>query len=212
MRGVLARRTKVRNPLEPLATINGMVLSLLVLGNAWGIISTLFGMNSLLGWGRRAFICTTSKNTGSQIQPSQWMQLHTGVNASPDTVQLCADKATAGQRWWYSLGQLPGMITVLTVVLLTYLVLRHAERFGLYSPGIATRMRVLGWFLLVESILGPTITVSANRKLWSTMADGPSSFQWLPGWSALFAGLALLSLARIMRVGTEMREDLEGVV
>jgi hypothetical protein len=31
-------------------------------------------------------------------------------------------------------------------------------------------------------------------------------------WPSLFAGLALLSLARIMRVGGAMREDLEGVV
>ncbi|MBS2532240.1 hypothetical protein KGQ20_05595 [Catenulispora sp. NF23] len=212
MRGVLARRTKVRNPLEPLATINGMVLSLLVLGFAAAAIGALFGKATFLGWGQSGDICTTSKDVGTQIQPSPWMPLRTGVTVSPDTIQLCAHNATTVQRWWYSLSQLPGAVTLLTLVLLTYLVLRQAERFGLYSPGIGTRMRVLGWFLSVESILGPTITVYANRKLWATMTDGPSEIQWVPGWVALFAGLALLSLARIMRVGSAMREDLEGVV
>lgn len=110
-------------------------------------------------------------------------------------------------------GQLPGTLTLVTVVLLTYLVLRQAERFGLYSSGMATRLRVLGWFLVAESVLGPTIKVYANRKLWITMASSTSSeIQWNPEGTALFVGLALLSLARIMRVGTAMREDLEGVV
>ena len=75
---------------------------------------------------------------------------------------------------------------------------------------IAARIRLLGWFL-VASIVRPTIEVYASHKLWATMADS-SMPRVEPVWTLLFAGLALLSLARIMGVGTAMREDLEGVV
>ena len=40
----------------------------------------------------------------------------------------------------------------------------------------------------------------------------PMPTMWNPVWAVLFAGIALLSLARIMGVGTAMREDLEGLV
>jgi hypothetical protein len=65
---------------------------------------------------------------------------------------------------------------------------------------------------VADSVLRPTIEAYASHKLWDSMADGPLGVEWDVLWSSLFAGLALLSLARIMRVGSAMREDLEGVV
>ena len=145
-------------------------------------------------------------------QNSGFLNLHTGVSAAASGLRMCDFRPSTGQRWWYSVENLPGTATGIAVVVATYLVLRQAQRDGLYSAGIATRMRFLGWFLIADSVLGPTIAVYASHKLWATMADSSMPIQWNPLWAFLFAGIALLSLARIMAVGTAMREDLEGVV
>ncbi|MEZ0106132.1 hypothetical protein ABH920_000113 [Catenulispora sp. EB89] len=103
-------------------------------------------------------------------------------------------------------------MTLIGVVLIAFLALAAAHRKGLYTSGFATRLRFLGWFLVADSVLRPAVEHYAARKLWATLAAGPIDHRWAVLWIYLFAGLALLSLARIMRVGTEMREDLEGVV
>lgn len=212
MRGMAKRAGRDRNPLEPLASFSGMLLYFYAAAALMTIYSMATGSGTFLGLGRGVFVCATSKDAGGDIEQTSWFRLHAGVNLNPSSLELCASKPNAEQRWLYSIQQLPDTITALAVVLLTYLVLRQAARFGLYSAGMATRLRILGWFLVAESVIGPTIEVYASRTLWHTMADGPQGMQWGLGYTALFAGLALLSLARIMRVGTAMREDLEAVV
>ncbi len=214
MEGVAKQKAaKVRNPLEPLATFNWMVLCLLVIGFAGGVILTLFGSGSILGWGHSAYICVSTQGMSANTAGGPFdLHPHSGVGVGSTGLRLCADKPSAGQRWWYTLENLPGTVTAIVVVLITFLALRLAQRHGLYTPGIASRLRLLGWFLVADSVLRPTIEVYASHKLWATMADASMPTQWDPVWPFLFAGLALLSLARIMRVGSAMREDLEGVV
>jgi len=206
------RAGKVRNPLEPLASFNWMMLSLIVLGFGASVVATLFGSGSILGWGHGVFVCVNSGESGGDTSETSWLRPHAGVNVGSEDFRLCTDKPSTGQRWWYTLENLPGTVTVIAAVLITFLALRLAERQGLYTPGFATRLRVLGWFLIVDSVLTPTAKVLAAHRLWSSMADGPMSLTWNVTWPYLGAGLALLSLARIMRVGSDMREDLEGVV
>jgi hypothetical protein len=203
---------KERDPLEPLLTFNWMALSLLVLGLAWGMLAMLIGRGGILGWGTD-WICVTTHGLdfGTAGIPGD-LNPHMGISAGASGLRLCTGTPSTEQRWWYSLEQLPGTATGIAVVLTTYLVLRQAQRHGLYSPGIATRIRFLGWFLIAASVLSPTMEVYASHKLWATMADGAMPTEWSPVWLFLFAGIALLSLARIMAVGTAMREDLEGVV
>jgi len=207
------RAAKVRNPLEPLATFNWMVLCVLVLGFGCGIIATMFGSGSVLGWGHDVYVCVSTQGMSANTAGGPFdLYPRPGVSVGTTGLQLCADKPSTGQRWWYTLENLPVTVTVIVVVLITFLALRLAQRRGLYTPGFATRLRLLGWFLVADSVLRPTIEVYASHKLWATMADGAMPTEWNPVWAFLFAGLALLSLARIMRVGSAMREDLEGVV
>jgi hypothetical protein len=193
-------------------TANRMLLWLIGLGFVVAVAAMPFGHGNILGWGTN-WICVTTDGIdfGTAGIPGD-LNPHMGISAGASGLRLCTGTPSTEQRWWYSLEQLPGTATGIAVVLTTYLVLRQAQRHGLYSPGIATRIRFLGWFLIAASVLSPTMEVYASHKLWATMADGAMPTEWSPVWLFLFAGIALLSLARIMAVGTAMREDLEGVV
>ncbi|MEY9863722.1 hypothetical protein ABH935_009375 [Catenulispora sp. GAS73] len=212
--GVAKKRAiKVRNPLEPLMTFNWMVLCLVLGGFVWDIFDTLFGGGSILGYGHQVAVCADTGGMGARADSTDWLfQPRAGVTVDATHVRLCTDKPSAGQRWWYTLDSLPGTVTLIGVVVITFLALTSAHRKGLYTPGFAARLRLLGWFLVVDSVLRPTVEVYASGKLWTSLAAGPIDRQWNVVWIYLFAGLALLSLARIMRVGNAMREDLEGVV
>ena len=187
------------------------VLRLLGLGLALAVLGFATGHGIILGWGRESICVTTAGMSANADRP--WdLHPHPGAGFGVAALSLCTGKPSAGQRWWYSLEEFPGTATVIVVALTTFLALRLAQRQGVYTTGIATRLRFLGWFLIADSVLRPTIEVYASHKLWASMADGPMPLQWSPVWPFLFAGIALLSLARIMHVGSAMREDLEGVV
>ena len=192
-------------------TINGMLVGLLVFGFLGGMIGALTGHGSILGFGEE-FICVNTRGEGSVATGPSWLLPHPGVSVMTTGYRLCTDHPSVAQSWWYSLERLPGTATGIVVVLTTFLILRQAQIRGLYTPGFAAKLRFLGWFLVVEGLVQEPVESFAAHKLWDTMAGGSISLNQNIGWLELFAGLALLSLARIMRVGAAMREDLEGVV
>lgn len=212
--GVTKKRAgKSRDPLEPLLTVSSLLLRLLALTFVVAVAALPFGHGQLLGWGRED-ICVSSDGVGGADTSGLKAFLHPrpGIGMGTTDLRLCSGTPSAAQRWWYTLEKFPATATAIVVVLATYLVLRQAQRNGLYTPGVATRIRFLGWFLVADSVLRPTVEVFASHKLWATMADSSMPTEWNPGWTFLFAGIALVSLARIMGVGTAMREDLEGLV
>lgn len=202
-----------RNPLNLLTTLSGMALYLLAGGFLLAVGATLFGHGSIFGYGHDVVACVATGDMGMNSDSGDWLlRPHAGVTVNPTHINLCTQSPSAGQRWWYTLLNLPGAVTLITVVLVTYLVLEHARGQGPYSPGFAARLRFLGWFLLADSVLRPAVETYASHKLWASLADGPIDHPWRPAWTALLAGIALLSLAQILAVGSAMREDLEGVV
>lgn len=192
-------------------TVNGMLVGLLVCGFLGGVIGALTGHGSILGFGED-FICVDTSSEASAATDTFWLSPHPGVNVMTTGYRLCTDHPSVAQSWWYSLERLPSTATGIVVVLTTFLTLRQAQIRGLYTPGFASKLRFLGWFLVIEGLVQEPVESFAAHKLWHTMADGSISLGQNIGWLELLAGLALLSLARIMRVGSAMREDLEGVV
>jgi hypothetical protein len=207
------KRVRARNPLEPLQTINWMILSLLLLGSAWGAFGALTGHGggSILGFGTMS-VCVNDTGMGDAVTGLTWLTPRPGVSMTDTGLQLCTSHPTTAQRWWYSLEKFPTTATAMAVTLTIFFALQQAHLRGLYIPGFASKLRFLGWFLVVESIAQSPIESFADSHLWHTMADGGFNHIWGVAWYGLLAGIALLSLARIMRVGSAMREDLEGVV
>ncbi|MEZ0106131.1 hypothetical protein ABH920_000112 [Catenulispora sp. EB89] len=67
------RAAKVRNPLEPLMTLNWMVLSLVLGSFAWDIIDTLFGSGSILGYGHYVSVCADTGGMGARADSTNWL-------------------------------------------------------------------------------------------------------------------------------------------
>ena len=214
MAGTGRKSAKSRNPLEPLASVTWLILGMGVLAMVVQAIQTVLGSNSFLGWGRDAWVCVRTLGvSSSDPNPGDpFMQPRAGVIRNIPGYEFCTRSPSTGQRFWYMAETLPGTLTVLGAILALYLLLRHAERHGLYAPGIASRLRFLGWFLLAVSVVRPAVETLARAQLLASMSHGGASINPQIPWMVGLAGIAALSAARIMRVGTAMREDLEGVV
>ncbi|WP_123743930.1 DUF2975 domain-containing protein [Saccharothrix texasensis] len=137
--------------------------------------------------------------------------------AAVDRVTLCVDDPAPWQHVLGVLSAAPTAFTRVGALLLLLLLLRGASRHGIYTPGTATGVRRLGHYLLwvlpsaalVESIARTSLVHAAV-----TFDAGSLAFLggWEAPWWAVITGIALLSLAQVVRTGAEMRADLEGTV
>src|SRR5580698_8431956 len=138
--------TKARNPLEPLTTVTAVLLGLAGVGLLAVIPATIFGSGSILGFGHAANVCADTGEvvSGSAVQGLS-QQTQPGVSLMSTGYQLCAAHPTGEQRLWYLVQHLPATALFLGALLLAFLFVRGAARDGIYTPVIATRLRVLGW-------------------------------------------------------------------
>lgn len=216
--GTPAPRARRRDPLEPLSTTTGVLLGLLCTGLVLAVGATIFASGSILGWGRSASVCvttnwqTSSDDTGWPGSP----HLAPNVSAITSGFRLCTDHPSTAQRLWYTAQELPTTVLLVGAVLLMYLFVRAAQRSGVYTPTAARRLRVLGWFLLLGPVAQTAIRHLASTQLAKGMligGDGPlRTTTYSVQWAALLAGIAVLSFARILRLGSGMREELEAVI
>jgi Protein of unknown function (DUF2975) len=209
---------KHRDPLEPLSTTTGVLLGLLCAGLVLAVGATIFASGSVLGWGRSASVCVTTngQDSGSGSGWLGYIHLPSSVSAMTNGFRLCTDHPSTAQRLWFTLQELPTTVLLVGAVLLTYLFVRSARRSGVYTPTAARRLRVLGWFLIVGPVAQTLISHFASSRLAKGMIVGSAgplgSVPYSVQWAVLLAGTAVLSFARILRLGSGMREELDGLV
>jgi hypothetical protein len=149
--------------------------------------------------------------TGTHLRP--------GATASAGTVSLCVSHPTIGQRVLSGLTWIPAVALYLAVIGLLAQMVRTARTGGPFAQVIATRLRFLGWFVLAGSLIAVTGQSAAQSAFVSTLLT--SSVPAVR--NAVEAGLAvifvplliacgLLTLARVIRAGAEMNDDLAGTV
>ncbi|MES5823644.1 hypothetical protein [Streptomyces sp. RG80] len=203
--------TEDRKMLEPMATVVSTALRVLL-----GLLTVGVVFNLVRGsWGS-GNVCITDESAGSSTVPG-------GFTAAPGAVvgsvpQYCTETPDAVARFLDELGALPSMLLLISSLFLLHRLLQGAAREGVYTVPTASRLRLLGWWLLLGSLLARVIEANANAALLAQLAKGDdfTAGAWLGFWSfpylAVLTGLGLLTFARITRAGTAMREDLEGVV
>jgi Protein of unknown function (DUF2975) len=145
--------------------------------------------------------------------------LRPGATASAYTVQLCASHPTAGQRVLVFLTFVPTIAFYLAVLLLLGQLLRTVRTAGPFALIVARRLYFLGWFVLAGSLVVAVGQSVAQSAFVSTVLTGPVpavSQAFKAGFGALWAPLliacGLLTLARVIRAGARMSEDLAGTV
>jgi hypothetical protein len=81
----------------------------------------------------------------------------------------------------------------------------------------ARQLNTLGWFLIGGALVRTLVEEIANNRLLATMVTDHvgwiTSMYWDVQWTLLIVfGGALLSIARIMRIGARMSNELEATV
>ncbi len=146
---------------------------------------------------------------GGQVRGSQAMIGNVILCAShPDTVQRLAGLLAAWPSvilWVGFLVQIRGLLRI------------ASQPGGLYSLPTAARLRRLGWFLTAGALAAAIIQTAANLVILLSQIHYPGLNWFQPdklhlSVSALLAGLALITVARVMRVGVTMREELDVTV
>ena len=148
------------------------------------------------------------------------------ANLRPETsagtggqVSLCANHPAFGQRALVTLTQAPAAALYLVILLLLSQLVRTIRQGGPFAVLVARRLRFLAWFILAGSAVITAGQSMAQSAFASTVVTDP-----VPVGSnvagALTDGLVLpvllacglLTLARVIRVGARMSDDLAGTV
>jgi hypothetical protein len=202
--------SKVRSPLEPLSAVTRMSLVVLGIIAVCGVGATIGGSGSFLGWGARA-VCVD--NPDGRVMPST-SSVRGQVIVSVPEVHLCTDSPDVAQRVWYTLTELPDALVLIVALLLIYSMIRRAASRGVYTAQVAARLRLLGWWLVIASVVAGATEQVAQARLVATMITRPVG--WLvpgaPPWTAVLTGVGVLTFARITRLGANMRDELAAVV
>jgi hypothetical protein len=160
----------------------------------------------------------------AQYGNSGWAQslvtARPGASVSIDgSLQACLDHPGAGQWVLYGLMLIPPVIVWTGSLFLLWRTIRMARLTGPFTVPVASAMRRLGWFILGGSAAVAVIHAVALGALLVQMTSLPSPFAFVISGAVrgvlpfpLLAGAALLTLARIMRLGAVMDEEIRATV
>ena len=144
----------------------------------------------------------------------------TSVSGASNPLSVCVINATNGQRALAYLGSAPQTLFKLAVFALVGWLLLVARREGPFTPRVHRMLMVLGWLIIAGSVVasaargvaGAYFLASALTVPVPVKADVLSALYGAVLNAPVLAGCAVLTLARIMRAGSLMRDDLEGTV
>jgi hypothetical protein len=206
-----------RDPLEPFATVVRSVTRLLGVFLVVGAISAVTSDDAgYFGVGND--ICVDTGISESLEKPSFADELTAGVQSVSQGIGFCRTDPTVGQAVLQVLTELPNLLLVLSVLVLLWRTVGNARRQGPFSVATAAGVRATAWLLLLGGVVAGAVQEVAKVALIGTMAkDGstlapePSEFVFaaLSGVSPLllFAGLGVLTVARILRTGVQTDAD-----
>jgi hypothetical protein len=184
------------------------------------LIFAVFGQIQLFGLGSGS-ACADARANGIALTAAAGPLAHlrAGVSSGGGQLLLCASHPTTGQRLLVSMTWIPTVAFFLAVVLLLARLLRIIRSAGPFAVIVARRLRFLGWFVLAGSLLVTAGQSVAQSAFVSTVVTGsvPAAHDAVnAGIGVIFVPLliacGLLTLARVIRVGARMSDDLAGTV
>jgi Protein of unknown function (DUF2975) len=216
---------KPRSRLDLLATVVAWVFWIAVAATATTVIRALTGQGPLFGvhiGGPSPALTGICVNAAPALLPHAGSGLsHSGlppgVHATWNAATVCAAHPTAGQALAAAISALPIDLFRLGALYLAMRLARAAARDGVYTAEAARLLAVLGWWLLAGGLVATVAEAFARMRLLSLLVTGHLDWgQWPAAWSVAWPvawiGLGLVVFARIMRIGADMRADLEGTV
>ncbi|MFI5976256.1 DUF2975 domain-containing protein [Streptomyces sp. NPDC051452] len=203
--------TEDRKMLEPMATVVSVVLRILLALAITGlVVAVVHG-----SWGGFN-VCIADESSSSSATPGGFAaESGAQVESIP---RYCAGAPDAHLRILDALSSLPSTLLLISGLYLLHRFLRGAEGEGVYTARTASRLRLVGWWLLAGSLVVEFAEANARAALLAALAKdvdfsaGIVLSMWHFPYLAVLTGLGVLTFARITRQGVSMREDLEGLV
>jgi hypothetical protein len=216
---MITQRRKLTEPLGSVTASFGLVLLAV---SIVAILATVVGRGSIAGIGQTP-VCVTQPNT-SYSSPS-WVN-HLGIAVRPGAtisingvLQACAVHPSLGQRSLYILMNVPELMVWAALLFLLWQLIRVARRIGPFTVAVAVAMRRLGWLIIIGSAAAGAVQGIALDQLLNSMLVAQNDFgdafsQLVHGLLPvpLLAGAALLTFARIIRVGAAMDDEIKATV
>jgi hypothetical protein len=210
------------DPLQPLITASRMlavlVLGLLLLGTA----AAVFGTGSVFTIGDDEICTSVSAGsevpmTTTEVSPEDpiW-GLAPGVSPVQERFQLCQDRPSATVQVLSVLSQAPPVVFLLGFLACVLLLVRRARRCGLFSRPVARTVHRIGWYVLAGALVAATGQALAGSALVHQMVPRHAitdlSLHWTVSIPTLLAGAGILTIARVLRLGVEMQDDLDATI
>jgi len=144
----------------------------------------------------------------------------TSVTGASASMSVCVLHATDGQRALAYLNSAPGTLFGLVVFALVAWLLIIARRKGPFVPQVYQMLSCIGWFVIAGSVAVSVTQAAAGSYFLASAMTVPvpvrddilSALYAAVLGVPVLAGIAVLTLARVMRAGALMRDDLEGTV
>ena len=206
-------------PLGRVAGIYGRFLVLYVVIAAWHVKDGFYG-----GLG----VCVDTGIGGYRHAGAagSWQAARPGTSLSTaGDLQACVLHPTTAQWGLLLLTKLPGLLLWGCVLLAILRLVRHAARYGAFTPRAAAMMRQLGWLVIVGSAVVGALGALGTDVL-ADMVMTPQPFD--SGYIATsllvagplrvllpvpaLAGAALLAFGSMTRAGAVMDEELKATV
>jgi Protein of unknown function (DUF2975) len=219
---MMSRNRKLTEPLETTAAVFGSLFAaVLILAG----VATLVGTGSLGGLGHTQ-VCVTDPNiTGGNSETSPFTHVYAAKHGAqlqpPNTpLSVCATHPGLGLHVLNSLTVIPQTLLWGGILLLLWRLLVIARRSGPFTARVAAAMQVLGWYIIAGAFLAAAIEHLATVLLLDALvAPAPqgigavavAALEALVPVPAL-AGAALLTFARIVRLGAAMEDEIQGTV
>jgi len=209
-------RRRLTEPLESVTTFFG---ALMIIGSLVVLGFVVFGSDTY-GGGFPLTVCVTQP--GTQYSSSGWN--YPSVPAKPGNsvtiigaLQACADHPTAGQQALSVVTWLPTVLFWGGLLFMLWRTILTARRNGPFTPRIAVALRRLGWYIILGSASAAFVHMIATDVLLTMMASVDQPFVnllevplHLP--VPVLTGAALLTFARIIRVGAAMDAEIQATI
>ncbi|GAA2061591.1 hypothetical protein GCM10009839_85840 [Catenulispora yoronensis] len=209
-----ARPRRLRNPLQPLVVIVRVTYYVALVVFLIAAINLLFARGHSFGWHRgTACLTVPDQLMPPQIHTMEWTSVTTNVHES----RVCVQYANNHQAFASTLANGLGLPFFLVAFGLTSRLLTIAAKGGVYRTEVVSRVQFLGWTLLAGETAVAALRTVGSVHLYNDLV--PEHFNgtfWAPfwhvNWTVLLIAVALITLARILREGVGMREDLDGTI
>lgn len=142
-----------------------------------------------------------------------------GVEFVHTLPRICEDDSSLGTQLLYQTSRFATPLVLLVALFLLDRLIRGARRESGFDEVVVHRLWFLGVFLGVSTLAASLYTTIVETGLAVSMVAGSirnvwemALFRWAFPWAFLLAGLGLVVMSKVVRVGAHMREELEGTV